>query len=580
MQIKTSPSFSSPSHGIQDRSSIPLFDKNDSTCLQKDFQKMAINLNAPNLIEKERDFKKSRKSSESQNYNSNQILEEFSSGMDYGPERKESFNSQGSFKREQMRKIMEESPENQTKARRKSSGLERETKGIFSERKKTFPDSRSIFSKLKVQNSAIPQNPRKVEVVYSKCMVTISAKFFNNLKNDSTLLNNDKLLQCMLSILTPILEESPPSQDYFKNAIQSICFPFCETSLSLLVFNMLVLAARFPEIEKLLLEKVINFAIKLDCDLSPIRSSQNLFPVPKPLCASSVFQASIKSSPMTIFGKSSQSRFQSSVNEKLSIFSQVPLCPNFSSEASSKLETVLLLLTLYSKFRLQANPNFSSFFRTPQLHPLLHRFLQTLKNSQNKLISLNKLQNQRAFADFLINIFSTRILRLKRPNLIQFYVFISISLKTPAINPTPFQNYFMESFFEKLILNVFNISVHTPIKIASLNYIQGFMANSRRVSDRFQFIVLKYLLKLQVYYFKKAKKSMRSFLPKDLSQIQFAKFSKFKRSKILNTFSHPVFVRVILFQARLFERFSRELKPIHYTKLVKGHESFLSQNQK
>ena len=593
---------------MKDRNSIPLFDRNEKLCLQRDFQKLSINLNPINNGIKlehndynndEDGFKQSRKSSESQKYNSNKILEEFNSGIVYGTERKESFNSQGSFKREIMNQILEESPDTEKRHRRKSSGLEKETKGIFSDRKKRFSDTigRSHFSNrnrniIMINSSSIAG--KKVEIVYSKCMVTISAKFFNNLKNDSTLLNNDNLLKCMVSALIPILDSStsPPSKDILKTAIDAICFPYCQTTLSLLVFNMLVIATRFPLIEHMLLEKVINFAIKLDCDLSPIRSSQNQFPVPTTLSASSVFQASIRSSPGTIFGRSIKSQFPHSVQEHLSIFSQIPLNPNFTSEASYKIETVLLLLTIYTKSRLQIGSNFTSFFRDPHLNPLLHRFLQSLNTSLSERriksvstfsspsLSNPSLTDKRSLADFLIKLFSTRILRLKQPNLIQFYVFICISLKTPSLNPDPFQDYFKEKFFEKLILNVFNLSVHTPAKLASLNYIQGFMANSRRVTGRFQFIVLKYLLKLMVYYFKKARKSLKNLIAKDLSLCQFAKFSKFKRSKIINAFSHAVFVRIVFFQARLFDRFCKELKPVSYNKLVKGHKSFLLQNRK
>ena len=524
----------------------------------------------------------------------------------YGKERsrKESFAGRGSLEKDKL--ILEESPDVR---RRKSSGLERETKGIFSDRKKRLSTSKmsgffAKTSRLPLQNLAT--SSKKVEVVYSKCMVAISAKFFNNLKNDTTLVNNDKLLHFMSTVLSPICtlpRSHCPST--LKSAISSIFFPFDQTGVSLLLYNLLILATKFSILEKPLLEKIITFAIKLDCDLRPSNSSQSSFPVPGNISTSSVFQASIYSLPNHIIRPNS-TKLRSSFLERMSIFSQFPVSPEFCGQASAKLETVLLLLSLFTKSRLQIDPDFSSFFRDPQLTPLLHRFTQTLRQATQERVLLSssqdiqkhriqyqtahqsqsthtenpEIQDKRNLVDLLIDLFSKKILNLKQPHLIQFYIFISISLKTPQINKHPRQDYFKEQFFEKLILNLFNISVHTPAKLASLNYIQGFLSNSRRVSSRLYFIVLNYLLKLTQYFFKKARKNIRNIAPKDLTQTQFAKYSKMRRSKILSSFSNQVLARVIMFQARILAFAVKDLQPNQYGHLVKGHEDFLKKNQK
>ena len=574
-----------------------------SLVMQKDTSPFSPSLG---FGERKRSIQKSRKSSESENFNSNKILEEFEAGVVYGKERsrKESFAGRGSLEKDKL--ILEESPDVR---RRKSSGLERETKGIFSDRKKRLSTSKmsGIFAKpsrLPLQNLAT--SSKKVEVVYSKCMVAISTKFFNNLKNDTTLVNNDKLLHFMSTVLSPIctLPRSPfPST--LKSAIFSIFFPFDQTGVSLLLYNLLILATKFPILEKPLLEKIITFAIKLDCDLRPSNSSQSSFPVPGNISTSSVFQASIYSLPNHIIRPNS-TKLRSSFLERMSIFSQFPVSSEFCGQASAKLETVLLLLSLFTKSRLQIDPDFSSFFRDPQLTPLLHRFTQTLRQATQERVLLSssqdiqkhriqyqtahqsqsthtenpEIQDKRNLVDLLIDLFSKKILNLKQPHLIQFYIFISISLKTPQINKHPRQDYFKEQFFEKLILNLFNISVHTPAKLASLNYIQGFLSNSRRVSSRLYFIVLNYLLKLTQYFFKKARKNIRNIAPKDLTQTQFAKYSKMRRSKILSSFSNQVLARVIMFQARILAFAVKDLQPNQYGHLVKGHEDFLKKNQK
>jgi hypothetical protein len=571
--------------------------------------------------------KQSRKSSESQNFNSNKILEEFDSGINYGVQRsrKDSYKSRGSFDKQIASKIIEESPDVMESRRRKSSGLERETKGIFSERKKNLATSKvpSTFSKTQGHlRGKIEEPSKKVEVLYSKCMVAISGKYFNNLKNDVTLVNNDKLLHIMINILKPICTApGVPSASLLQTAVSSVRFPLDQTGISLLIYNLLVLAYSFPILEKYILEKILTFAIKLDCDLSPIRSTQNLFPVPGNLSAGSVFQASIHSMPLTAFARPSSSNMRSSFLEKMSIFSQVPFAPDFCSEASLKLEIVLLLLTLFTKSRLQIQPDFSSFFKDPQLTPLLYRFTHKLKTAEKERILINRvketeehkqqtneinaLSNQmqeekdksqenksiqkqvknsildkRSLVDLLIDLFCKKILCLKQPNLIQFFIFISVSLKTPYINKQLKQGYFKEQFFEKLILNLFGLSVHTPAKLASLNYIQGYVANSRRISSRFQFIILNYLLKLTRYYFKKGKKNIRNLISKDLTLAKFSKFSKMRRNKILMAFSNPVLVKVVLFQARILEFAVKDLQPTQHLHLTKGHEDFLRKNKK
>lgn len=530
-------------------------------------------------------------------FKTNHVLDEFNSGLPYDNDKKrrESYNSQGSLKQEPLKHIMEESPDPLARSRRKSSGLERETKGLFSEQKSKANDlPKSIFFTNQVSP---PQSAtvctKKFEVVYSRCMLTISDRFFANFANDRTFLKNQALLSCLVHVVAGIPQSRLfPSPEVLRSAVESVGLPSSEWALSLLVFNLLVLAARFPFLEPLILEKVVNFAIKLDCDLNPLGAARGPFAPLHSLSASSVFQASTLSFPKTVTGRSVHSRFRPSIHEKLSLFSKSPVNPGFSQQASSGLETLLLLLTVFVKARLQVDPSFTNFFGDPQRNPLVHRFVQALKAAlaerlagqfgvESKSVRMGLVRDdQRVFADLMISLFAKKVLRLKQPNLVQFLVFIAMSLKTPLINRHSSQNYLQEKFFEKLILNVFSISVHTPAKLASLNYIQGFLSNSRRVSPRFQFTVLNYLLKLTAHQFRKARKRLRKIVPKDLTESQFAKFSKLKRSKILNYFSNPVLVRLILFQAKVFESTRRVLSPDQHSKLVQAHEAFLRKNRK
>lgn len=602
---QSSQSFPKPSPGFK-YNSIPLFDRESTTGLQADFQKMSLKLSlagpGPDLAGDEAIpqnnislLVNSRKLDDQSK--PSQMLDEFNSGIVYdnNKKRRESYNSQSSLIQEPQKHIMEESPDRLVRSRRKSSGLERETKGIFSEKKSKPKDhSKSIFftGKAAAPEPAVSQT-KKLEVIYSRCMLTISNQFFSDFANDRTFLNNQNLLTCLVGVIAGISQgPHTPSLEVLRSAVDSVGLPASEWALTLLVFNMLTLAARFPFLESLILEKVLNFAIKLDCDLNPLAPSRSPFPAPHPLSAGSVFQASTLSFPKTVGGRSVHSRFRPSIHEKLSLFSKSPVNPGFSQEASSRLEVVLLLVAVFAKSRLQVDPNFANFFGDPQRNPVLHRFTEALRSalaqrlpervhSSDKSARLGLLrEDQRAFADLLISLVAKKVLRLKQPNLVQFLVFIAMSLKTPLINRHSSHNYLQEKFFERLILNVFSVSVHTPAKLASLNYIQGFLSNSRRVSAHFQFIVLDYLLKLTKYFFRKGWKSLRGSVSRELTQPQFAKFSKLKRSKILNCFSNPVLVRLILFQAKVFEASRRVLDSEQHSKLVKAHEEFLRKNRK
>ena len=584
-------------------SSIPLFEKPDSSILDKDFQNLTLTESQNKKFSFPKISRKGSNVSEIQKC----LMDEFNAGVNYSSieteketinQRKESTKSTRSFDLLNQN----ESIEIEISKREKQDRVKKLT---YSATKRSNRDKQStnlgIFPRIKHKKKNT--DSQKIEISYSKCMMNVFQKYFKDSKNNKSINENDHLLKFLISSLQKIITpESSPSSSDIQRAIELIQFPFSESGLTFITQNLLTLCCCFPPLEQPILNSLLRHSIKLDSELSEIKSTSNLFPVPQAHHPRNSLSTFVRKSspviprrsllrPLTLFSEPLYFEEQSSLYSAFA--------PNFSSslneQASSNLESLLLLLTVYVKLRLQDNPSFSPFFKDPRRDPRLRNFLEYLNKYSQQGVQFRKMSktadprfpkedveklSKRHLANFLIDFFTKKILKLQKTNVIQFFLFICVSLKTPLLNASPGKHYMKERFFEKLILDVFSTSTNTRSKLNSLDYMYGFISNSKRIPHDFLFIVFKYLTKLMIFYMKKTLKKAVKLFGSSLDRLSFSKMSSKKKLHFLKLFGQPIWVRIIYYQSKLLKMNMKELTTDQYCRLVKMHENFLKRSKK
>ena len=660
------------------------------------------------------------------------------------------------------------------------------------------PKGSSLTPRFGLNANTGRQSDIKIEISVSKCMTLIRNKFFSELDNNLVFQRNQKLFGFVTKCFDAILESDVEPKlnfekeenmgnargsrrrkmsektvrarekdiiDKVKDSLASIRFPASEMGVQLTCMNLLLLCFKYPVLEQLLLPKLLDYCIKLDCDLKPddtsasrgfnkntrrdlghsqhIRSSQQQsefnfpsksnfsrlpggsrahgqyapnaniksmplamserFPtpskIPKPLQTprTSIHPNTMQGHSQNIQDLSASLQFLNKFNSKvirgskdshsarkmafkslycdryslssssvvfakrisksLISLNRSVLKPSFDDKASRKLDSLLLLLTIYVKFRLQSASSFSSFFKDPKFDFVVRHFIKNLKalekehlakpqtissdllkdfsqllskssqkNSSNHkleieqtgkkdstnfsnfadLPSINSRSNclsdfsqiwadieefggshpdyqtlidthRRNLITFLVSFFSRKVLRLESPNLIQFFVFICVSLKTPLkTDARPDKHLFQKCFFEKLVLDVFSKSIQSNSKCAKLKYIFGYIDNSNRISPDFVFSVMKYFCKLTSFCLRKVAKKLKKNFRNVSNLHQFRKLNQFKRMKFVQAFGDPVLVRVVYYQSRLYESKITHLSSRKYKAIVQMHRKILA----
>lgn len=548
------------------------------------------------------------------NNNNNKIeMEEFDAGINYSgieteketiDQRKQSFNSQKSFK------CLEEPATTDKRQILTPKQIKKNQSLLFSDSKKKnnikyLPNNRD--NQDNIQNN--PLHISKIEISYSKCMIRISQDYFQSLKNEKNLSNNSKLLSFLISTLRHIIYPSHSvSHQDLKLAIGEFRYPSSESGILFAVYNLLIISLRFPPLENFIINSILNHCIKLDSELLKKESSSSIFDLNMP-------KASLVNS--VNFGPSSHVREFFSGNTNYNDIKSISCANNlsksspnksclsygylflsskysFNNTESSKLESALLLISIYTKFRLQQFPSFNIFYKNPKKDPIFKLFVEHLKenkpssdiflqniiiNKRNENIPL-KIISIKNYANFLIEYFIKKILRIEQPNLIQFFLFLCISFKTPFLNSSSSNEFMKERFFEKLIWEIFSGSSHTQTKLACLTYILGFITNSSRLSNSFLFTVLMYLCKATIFTVKKIIKQIRKYFGPSITKESFKKLSPNKKIQFLKIFSQPVFVKLIKVQSKLLLMKLKDLTTEQYCNLINLHESFLKRFKK